>query len=33
MGGFLRRHSGSDIALNVLNNDDRVVDNDTHRKH
>src|SRR6201993_1020553 len=33
MGRFKWGHSGAHIALDVFDDDDRVVDNDTHRQH
>src|SRR5215831_12684567 len=33
MGGFQWRHSGAHIALDIFDDDDRVVDDDTDRQH
>ncbi len=33
MGGFLRRHALSEIAFDVLDHDDRVIDDDTDGQH
>ena len=33
MGRLLRRHAGGDVALDVLDHDDRVIDDDADRQH